>query len=538
MSLLDDVSLMITPNGVAEDVLFGVLPQPIIGETLTINPTFDTSINIGTAGSGWQDESSGSSSASFSGGGGKLLSDGSNTTRLRAMTAADASAVVVSGTTYKLTYDVIENNGVPANKFSYYNGSATVQISETVGSYELYYTASGTVFQFQLSDSGMDDGDYIILDNVYLKEYTSADMDFTRATTATFVNYAELITSSASGFARLDTPSGGGCPHILSEPNRTNIALRSQEIDNATWVKTNGGTGSAPVVTANDIVSPDGVQNAEKVVFDLNGGTSGSDYSYLSQTYTQTADTYSLSCYLKGASGGEKIFLDFDSANSNIVTLTTDWVRYTFTKAVTNTGSKTLRVGTRGSVATDDNPTIYMWGCQLEVGAYPTSYIPTTSATVTRNSDIFTRTGISSLINSAEGVLYVEIAALDDDQTGRKISLNDGTINNSVLIGYTSVSNEIKTKVNSGGSSTANMNFTATDILSFIKIAIKWKVNDFAMWVNGVEVVTDNSGAAPIGLTKLSFDRGNGAENFRGKVRNLQVYKTALSDSQLTSLTT
>ena len=84
------------------------------------------------------------------------------------MTSADASAVVVSGTTYKLTYDVIENNGVPANKFSYYNGSATVQISETVGSYELYYTASGTVFQFQLSDSGMDDGDYIIVDNVSL----------------------------------------------------------------------------------------------------------------------------------------------------------------------------------------------------------------------------------------------------------------------------------------------------------------------------------------------------------------------------------
>ena len=135
-------------------------------------------------------------------------------------------------------------------------------------------------------------------------------------------------------------------------------------------------------------------------------------------------------------------------------------------------------------------------------------------------------------------MFYVEIAALDDDQTGRKISLNDGTRNNSVLIGYTSVSNEIKTKVNSGGSSTANMNFTATDILSYIKIAIKWKVNDFAMWVNGVEVVTDNSGAAPIGLTELSFDRGDGAENFRGKVRNLQVYKTALSDSQLTSLTT
>jgi hypothetical protein len=525
MSLLDDVSLMITPNGVTEDVLFGVLPQPIIGVELITNGDFATD-------SDW-DKLNGST---ISGGVGNVVANG-NLSTTGANWGLTQDNVFTPSTPYMIKFRARQTSGSGNFEVAYSYGYILKKvITSSFVDYCIYFTTNSSGWN-DLSFGGSTIGDTFEVDNVSVKEYTSADMDFTRATTATKVNSAGLVASVAIGIPRLDF-TGGGCPHILSEPQRINIALRSQEIDNATWVKTNGGTGSAPVVTANDIVSPDGDQNAEKVVFDLNGGTSGSDYSYLSQTYTQTADTYSLSCYLKGASGGEKIFLDFDSANSNIVTLTTDWVRYTFTKAVTNTGSKTLRVGTRGSVATDDNPTIYMWGCQLEVGSYATSYIPTSGSTVTRNEDTFTRTGIADLINSAEGVLYVEIAALDDDQTSRKISLNDGTTNNSVLIGYTSVSNEIKTKVNSGGSSTANMNFTATDILSYIKIAIKWKVNDFAMWVNGVEVVTDNSGAAPIGLTELSFDRGDGAENFRGKVRNLQVYKTALSDSQLTSLTT
>ena len=52
-----------------------------------------------------------------------------------------------------------------------------------------------------------------------------------------------------------------------------------------------------------------------------------------------------------------------------------------------------------------------------------------------------------------------------------------------------------------------------------------------------MEVATDTSGAAPIGLNKLSFDRGDGNLNFFGKVKQLQVYKTALTDLQIESIT-
>ena len=99
------------------------------------------------------------------------------------------------------------------------------------------------------------------------------------------------------------------------------------------------------------------------------------------------------------------------------------------------------------------------------------------------------------------------------------------------------MANEIKNRVKSGGGTQANMNYTAPSIISDLKIALKWKVNDFAVWVNGVEVATDTSGTTPIGLSQISFDRGDGTQNYFGKVKQLQVYKTALTDTQLAALT-
>tara|TARA_Y100000593_G_scaffold83984_1_gene158782 strand:- start:260 stop:2407 length:2148 start_codon:yes stop_codon:yes gene_type:complete len=715
MSLLDDVSLMITPNGVAEDILFGVLPTPTIGETLTINPTFDTSINIGTAGSGWQDESTGGSSASFSGGGGKLLSNGSDTVRLRAMTVTDATAVVVSGTTYKLTYDVIENNGVPANKFSYYNGSGTVQISETVGSYELYYTASGTVFQFQLSDSGMDNGDYIIVDNVYLKEYTTSDMSFTRATTATRVNsssniedvprnlleYSEDLTNSfwnsvrvetivastipspdgatfgfkalpntennhhyvdydyndislastgsevtysvyvkpfgytdfqlapSTGFNsgsfvlyqnfeltgdgvkgtgnvngatiekigdwyrcsitetatdtnlrvlniplpssglgrnptfegnatdgvllwggqiekgtlattyipttdRLNVPrldyTGGGCPHILSEPQRTNTAFYSEDYTTQ-WIN----NSSLLTITPNATTSPDGTSNATKF---LSTSDTTSVKCLLNNLSFTSGTTYTFSIYCKNIDSTIIKLLAYDGSTfqadltSSVNTSTFTRISLTFTAANTTTSGQV-----QFAREIPDTESAFFWGAQVEEGSYATSYIPTTSASVTRNGEVFERTGVGDLINSSEGVLFIEMAALADDGTHRQISLTDGTNDNRISIGLSNISGNLTAQVVSGGTSQANKAKTATQT-NYNKIALKWKVNDMALWLNGSEVDTDSSVTVPIGLDTLDFNRGDDANWFFGKVRQIQVYKTALSDTQLGALTT
>ena len=156
-------------------------------------------------------------------------------------------------------------------------------------------------------------------------------------------------------------------------------------------------------------------------------------------------------------------------------------------------------------------------------------------AQVTRNQDLCTNGGSLASINSTEGVLYAEIAALADDVTNRSICLSDGTSANRILFRYEG-SNTIRGFVLSSNSIYANFTFTHNNINN-LKFAIKWKINDFAFWVNGVEVATDTSGLSPIALNRLAFDNGYGTQNFFGKTKALAVFPY-LSDEELTELTT
>ncbi len=175
---------------------------------------------------------------------------------------------------------------------------------------------------------------------------------------------------------------------------------------------------------------------------------------------------------------------------------------------------------------------------QLENLPYATSYIPTNGSIATRLADEATNSGNSTLINSTEGVLYAEIAALADDGTFRVLSVSDGSNNNTVKFGYRNDSNRIYAEVRNNNSSQAFLFYDVSDIKSINKVALKYKQNDFALWINGVERDADTSGVVPIDLSKLSFDNGSGANDFYGKTKALAVYKEALTDAQLQSLTT
>lgn len=175
---------------------------------------------------------------------------------------------------------------------------------------------------------------------------------------------------------------------------------------------------------------------------------------------------------------------------------------------------------------------------QLENQSYATSYIPTEGAASTRLQDIATNSGNSTLINSTEGVLYAEIAALVNSGTNRCISLYDGSVNNRLTLVLGTTSNSIRTIIKSNGSTSFDEQHIVTSTLNYNKVAVKYKANDFALWINGVEVATDTSGATPVGLDRITFDTGNSTLNFYGKTKALAVYKEALTDEQLQSLTT
>ena len=117
-----------------------------------------------------------------------------------------------------------------------------------------------------------------------------------------------------------------------------------------------------------------------------------------------------------------------------------------------------------------------VWGGQLENNqTYATSLIHTSGSTVTRSADVANNAGNSDLINSTEGVFYVEIKANSNDEAGRQITLSDGSTQNNIQIKYTTNDNRIDGVVKSGNVSQANMQKTFSTILEYHKVAIKYK---------------------------------------------------------------
>ena len=350
--------------------------------------------------------------------------------------------------------------------------------------------------------------------------------------------------------------TGGGCPHILAEPQRTNEFTFSSDFSQSVW--TNQDTS-----TIIGQLSPDGTLNAfnlsenssltnhrlQGVIF--NSLTNGVDYTF--SIFAKNNGRLLQMITSRSAFGNKIANFDLDNGvigdvsvgfSATIESFGNGWFKCSVTVASVGTqgqfhyGLVTSTTSVLNEIYQGDGTSgIYIYGAQLEQGSYATSYIPNfgTALGVTRNQDIFSRDGIGSLINSTEGVLFVEMAALSNDGTYREISLNDGTTNNVVEIRYTPTDNQFQFIIRNGGAAVVNETITLSNALDFNKIAFSYKSNDYKMYVNGVQVATDTSGAMPSGLDTLSLEWGG--NYFYGKLKQLQVYDTSLSDEQLLQLT-
>jgi hypothetical protein len=189
-------------------------------------------------------------------------------------------------------------------------------------------------------------------------------------------------------------------------------------------------------------------------------------------------------------------------------------------------------------IQSNSGSTVILWACQLEELPYASSYIPTSGTTVTRAQE--TCVDATPTINSEEGVLYAEISALVENDGIRLISLNDGTTGNIVQIYYSGSANKIICQTKVAGSTQSSLQYVASSQTDIHKVAFKYKENDFALWVDGVEIGTDLVGSvwAEGTLTELDFDIGSGSLPFYGRTKDLRVYCKALTDDELTELTT
>jgi hypothetical protein len=235
-----------------------------------------------------------------------------------------------------------------------------------------------------------------------LKPYDgSGDFDVVRNTKAWRRDSNGIWVEENNNIPRLHYPVGGGCPSVLVEPQRTNLLLRSQEFDNASWLK------ERTTVNADVIISPDGTSNADKIL-----ETNVTNSFRVRQSLLLNIGNHSYSVYAKAAERSKlRIFIgvvnqsvDFDLVTQQVIDSTSlasgliidegnGWYRcvmfFTTTSNVTHlTLIALLNDDGDFSYTGDSNKGLYLWQAQLEEGTTATSIIPTNGSTVTRNADI------------------------------------------------------------------------------------------------------------------------------------------------------
>lgn len=376
---------------------------------------------------------------------------------------------------------------------------------------------------------------------------------YNATTTTAITNYIPVLQTGAINQARFDhNPTTGESLGLLIEEQSTNLITYSQTFNLSTWL-----IGSAGTVTNNTIVAPDGTLTGN--TFTRTGAT------YLAYPITATAQNYTSSFYYKAGTAPniQLSFADGGSTVGSIVTVNTATQALTIVNNGSTTGSTatitavgngwyrvsltvlavagTYYIGVNSAVGTG---TTFIWGAQLEAGAFATSYIPTVASQVTRSADSASMIGtnFSSWYNNAQGSVYIE--AIPSAVQGASSFPN-----------LFSISDGVSTPINSWGIYGFQSNFTATSVLNgtntlvytssntliantSTKLALSVSNGAGAFVVNGTVVGTNATTVIPPYSTKLTIGCDRSGGNFLGgRIKKLAYYPIAVTSAQLQALT-
>jgi hypothetical protein len=368
-----------------------------------------------------------------------------------------------------------------------------------------------------------------------------------------------VLQSAADNVARFDhNPITGESLGLLIEEQRTNLFTYSDDFANAAWAKSNSS------IDSNVIVAPDGTLTGDRLI----ENTINAEH-FASQNFTFVSGTsYSWSVFVKPAgrtlvhlrAGNTTTFPPraiFDvsagtvtsnpSGTATIQNVGNGWYRCTISGAAGASSFTSIRIqlvstGTTDSYTGDDYSGVFIWGAQFEAGAFPTSYIPTTTAQVTRSADAASMTGanFSSWYRQDRGTVYNEFVLNGLGADRNLLAISDGTANNSYAFYTQSANSRFRSDVTVGGASQAALLYTAAGAPAAstpYKMSLAYAVNAFAFVMNGNAAQTDSIGTIPV-VSEMKIGVGAvGSLPLNGTIKKISFYPEKLSDAQLQALT-
>jgi hypothetical protein len=593
MSLLTQASLVVTPNGYKEGTLYSVVPNNSNGDFSVTRATTATRVNAAGlvelvpynlltyseifSNAAWTKSGSTISANTTTAPNGTLTADTlientANTTHqiFQSITSGIIGANQYTATLYVKQYSTSNRNialRIQDNAFTFggviavFNPATGALVTSSTTLSGVIVSTSSTLVNgfyriavtFTIASSTAFRYDVVLYNgtsNSYLGDGVSGvNIWGTQLNEGSALDYQ--MTETRLNIPRLDY-SLGSCPNILLEPQRTNLALRSEEFNDASWTKT------ASSVTANSTTSPSGVLNADTLTAD--GTSSRHDAFFAFSAITGT--TYTWSVYAKkgtndflqlstGGGFGSNAFANFNlntgvigtigsAATATITSAGNGWYRCTMTAPATLTGltgfyclivtSATAARLESNSLATS----VFLWGAQLEAGAYATSYIPTTSASVTRNADVISRGNIftNGLITASGGTWFVDLRnnrVLTRDAGSVGLALADTNVGGTNSLSLRSYNQRINVAKYIAGAPTS-LFATTTDTA---KIAIKWNGTTADVFVNGVKVVTGTA----FTTTALEFLTNPSPVDIPKYINSMALFPTPLTDGEMSMLT-
>jgi hypothetical protein len=399
---------------------------------------------------------------------------------------------------------------------------------------------------------------------------TGPAITFTRASNATYFDANGVLQTAANDVPRFDhDPATGASRGLLIEESRTNLLERSAEFDDAYWstidatVVANAATSPASTLTA-DRVHPSG--NSAASVFFRNVSASastaysasvfvkaaGKTFGFLQINFNQSSTPIRAFAFTIDLSNGTL------GTQQDLVSTTTG-----VTAAATSVGSGWYRIAmsftttaltdevaflagpcnaaNSRTVTANGTDGIFAWGAQLEAGAFPTSYIPTTSAAATRSADSAVVTPISSFYNQAEGTIFSDTRRVAEGSGGfpaplRFFQTTDDTkyLQHWVASNGTSAAFKI-----SGGANGAEVSRSGLTANQPVLICGSYAENNVIASINGTLTAQDTSVNIPSTIDRLQIGTyGPFAQFTNGHIRKIAYYPKRLSDALLQQLTT